>query len=378
MKCKKIGPGQGTHKPGRWARWSLGAAAAISLATAGASPTVSHAQAPQIHSGELPQYHVIREGDTIWDLSGSYFNDPYEWPRMWSYNPHITNPHWIYPGDVVYLQAVDRAAAQEEAAAQNQAALQKPTEEAPFGLYLPLGGMIYSAELESLGRIIGAPASALMLAQHDTVWIGVGDQAYREDEKKAIREKDRRQMSDAKVQEGDRFAIVRLIGALESEDGDRKGDKYVVLGSLVVTEVPEDEGTAPTAYIEQSWREIERGDLLIPYERQLKVVQPRQADQDVVAQIVDTLDPGFAFGPQQYVFVDRGAEDGVRNGNRFFIYQRYEGLDQLGKETPQEIPWQRVGQVLIVDAREQYSVGVITRSKREIIVGDRLEMYAGH
>lgn len=377
MKCNNFGHGQRRRRPGRWTLWSLGAAAAVSLATVGASPLVSHAQAPQIHSGELPQYHVIREGDTIWDLSGSYFNDPYEWPRMWSYNPHITNPHWIYPGDVVYLRAVDRSAAQEDTG-QSQAALSPRTEEAPFGLYLPLGGMIQSSELETLGRIVGAPSSARMLAQHDTVWVGLGERAYRADEQKSIREKDRREMGEVEVSEGDRFAIVRLDGALEDSDGERKGDKYIVLGSLVITEVPQDEETALTAYIEQSWREIERGDLLIPYERQLRVIQPRQAEQDVVAQIVDTLDPGFAFGPQQYVFVDRGAEDGVRNGNRFFIYQRFEGLDRLGEEAPPEIPWQRVGQVLIIDTREQYSVGVITRSQREIIVGDRLEMYAGH
>ena len=32
-----------------------------------------------------------------------YFNDPWQWPKVWSYNPQITNPHWIYPGDLVRL-----------------------------------------------------------------------------------------------------------------------------------------------------------------------------------------------------------------------------------------------------------------------------------
>src|SRR6202008_4797742 len=23
----------------------------------------------------------------------------WQWPRVWSYNPQVANPHWIYPGD---------------------------------------------------------------------------------------------------------------------------------------------------------------------------------------------------------------------------------------------------------------------------------------
>jgi hypothetical protein len=47
--------------------------------------------------------HVVRRGDTLWDICFLYFNDPWQWPKIWSYNPQITNPHWIYPGDLVRL-----------------------------------------------------------------------------------------------------------------------------------------------------------------------------------------------------------------------------------------------------------------------------------
>ncbi len=363
----------------RWTTAALGAAA-LGVATLGVTPSDADAQQPRVRTGENPDYHVIRDGDTIWDLSGFYYGDSFEWPRLWSYNPHITNPHWIYPGDILYLRAMAGETTAGDGVAQQQRGLTQDDSatEQPMGLYLPLGGMITTEELESVGRIIGSPKAAHMLVEHDTVWVDFGENAYREDERESLDDDEIMAMQDTDVSVGDRFAIVRLEGPLEDADGEHRGDKYIVLGSLVITEISERENVAKTALIDQSWREIERGDILVPYERQLKLVQPRQAEQDLVAHIVDSLDPGFAFGPQQYVFIDRGAEDGVRVGNRFFIFQRFEGLDRFGSDAPPEIPWQRVGQVLVLDVREQHSIAVITRSNREVIIGDRLEMYAGH
>ena len=45
--------------------------------------------------------YVAEEGDTLWDISDRFFHDPSYWPVLWSFNPHITNPKWIFPGDQV-------------------------------------------------------------------------------------------------------------------------------------------------------------------------------------------------------------------------------------------------------------------------------------
>jgi nucleoid-associated protein YgaU len=47
----------------------------------------------------------VKKGDTLWDICDGYFGNPWQWPRVWSYNPDILNPHWIFPGDVVRLRA---------------------------------------------------------------------------------------------------------------------------------------------------------------------------------------------------------------------------------------------------------------------------------
>src|ERR1035437_9153443 len=45
--------------------------------------------------------HRVEKGDTLWDLSQKFLGSPWYWPKVWSYNPEIANPHWIYPGNEV-------------------------------------------------------------------------------------------------------------------------------------------------------------------------------------------------------------------------------------------------------------------------------------
>src|SRR5205823_8378144 len=50
-----------------------------------------------------PEEYVIQKGDTLWDLSQKFLNNPWYWPKIWSLNPSIENPHWIYPGNKLRL-----------------------------------------------------------------------------------------------------------------------------------------------------------------------------------------------------------------------------------------------------------------------------------
>lgn len=47
--------------------------------------------------------YFVKKGDTLWDLSETFLNDPFAWPDLWENNRHIEDPHWIYPGDSIYM-----------------------------------------------------------------------------------------------------------------------------------------------------------------------------------------------------------------------------------------------------------------------------------
>ena len=52
------------------------------------------------------EIYRISSGDTLWDLAGSNYGNPYLWPQIWEKNPYILDAHWIYPGDPLVM-AVD-------------------------------------------------------------------------------------------------------------------------------------------------------------------------------------------------------------------------------------------------------------------------------
>ncbi len=61
---------------------------------------------PAQEKAEL-ETHVVKPGDTLWDLAGYYLHDPFLWPSIWEQNKtEIRDPHWIYPGQKFLIAKV--------------------------------------------------------------------------------------------------------------------------------------------------------------------------------------------------------------------------------------------------------------------------------
>lgn len=48
--------------------------------------------------GEAPEFYGVEEGDTMFDVCSQLIDDGNYWPKLWSLNPDVKNPHFIYPG----------------------------------------------------------------------------------------------------------------------------------------------------------------------------------------------------------------------------------------------------------------------------------------
>ena len=57
--------------------------------------------------GDHPESYTVVRGDTLWDISERFLNDPWVWPKLWKVNPQIRNPNLIYPGDTIRFSYED-------------------------------------------------------------------------------------------------------------------------------------------------------------------------------------------------------------------------------------------------------------------------------
>jgi len=54
-----------------------------------------------------PDEYIVVRGDTLWDISAQFLDQPWQWPAIWHANQQIQNPHLIYPGDRISLVYID-------------------------------------------------------------------------------------------------------------------------------------------------------------------------------------------------------------------------------------------------------------------------------
>jgi hypothetical protein len=86
---------------------------AIAVVGALMAPTFAFSQDSTVTS----RTHVVRKGDTLWDIARQYTNDPYRWKQVYDLNTAtVHDPHWIYPGERLVLPGAGFAAADATAA----------------------------------------------------------------------------------------------------------------------------------------------------------------------------------------------------------------------------------------------------------------------
>lgn len=87
---------------------------AIAMVGAFLAPTFAFGQ----DSSVTARTHIVRKGDTLWDLAREYTSDPYRWKQLYELNTAtVRDPHWIYPGERLRLPG-EVAAADATAASQ--------------------------------------------------------------------------------------------------------------------------------------------------------------------------------------------------------------------------------------------------------------------
>ena len=78
---------------------------AMTLTMALSLAAQAHSELPRLADG-APDTYVVERGDTLWDISALFLNEPWRWPGL-SVNPDVRDPNLIYPGDTLSLRWKD-------------------------------------------------------------------------------------------------------------------------------------------------------------------------------------------------------------------------------------------------------------------------------
>ncbi len=333
------------------------------------SPSFSWAQ---------PKTHVVQKGDTLWDICEMYYGDPNLWPKLWQMNPFITNPHLLKPGDLVTLLEgvpVRRAEVEQEG---KEIPIKKAEEPKPVTAPMVTGidvsglanvqalGHLSVKEVEPWGFVLSSESGRQLLSQGDTIFLHLNN--------------------GKAAKPGDQFNICKTSPLIKHPiTGEKIGYILSVLGRVVVEEKVgigfgggafyKKEGVYK-AKIEDYFRELNVGDLVLPYEPVSQCVQPTSIDEPLVGNIVAAQDQRNLVASNRVVYLDHGFNDGVRRGNIFQVVRTHivrdpvKGeMDFITKPRSVVLPDIPIGTLMILESRPNTSTAVVISANEEFLIG---------
>jgi hypothetical protein len=327
----------------------------------------------------LTPIYTVKRGDTLWELCDRYFNNPWDWPRIWSYNPELQNPHWIYPGDQIRMQSPNETAQLGPAGPARQLGtgirfVGRQSRVKLGTIFLRDQGYIDDDVKDVWGEITGSPEDQLLLSD--------GDNAYLEIK------------AGHDVRVGQDLTVFRPVhGEMR---GDAKGKLVAILGTARVEKWDPETRIARAKLIE-SLDIIGRGSLIGPMTRRFEIVPPVQNEAEVRGHVAASVYPHVLYGQNQVVFVDRGQQDGLVPGNRLFVVSRGDGYRKtlvgasqyasaqvhydserpatvekgaaLGRGDQTKFPEEVTGELRVLSVRDHSAACLVISSIREIEPG---------
>ena len=326
---------------------------------------------------DAPDRHIVVKGDTLWDISGMFFKDPWKWPQIWGFNRDtIKDPHWIYPGDVIYLDRRIGALRLGQPGAEGVSGtgeagrgetgvgeagnierlhprvLEGPSPHeaipsipagaiAPF-LTQPL--VIEEDALEDAPALIGAREGRVVLGNDDTAFV-----------------------KGLPSDKGNRWQIYRPGKTFTDPDtGETLGIEAKYLGNAEVTHFAD----ISTIAITRSVEEIYAGDrLVLPSLEAVNAYLPRAPETKISASVISIYGGVSQGGQNSVVTLSKGTRDGLQNGHVLALYHKGEDVKFEGDKYT--LPDERYGLVFVFRVFEKVSYALVMQTKLPVQLLDR-------
>lgn len=361
----------GEHPPhaGQPAAPTPKAAAKVAAGTPSARPAHGKAQSakpspdrPRIRPHVAYEY-TVKKGDTLWGIASHFLKNPWAWPRIWYENPHIHNPHWIYPGDVLRLtdvngrprlEVITRVVRLEPHV--RVEALHKPIPVVPMSV---IRAFLRGPRIVSRKTLAHAP---YVLATAGGQPLGAtGMDIY---------------VRHLPASGPDKLAVVHpgqlfknpLTGAVLGRQVDHVADARVLK-----------RGQTARLVLTHSLRATHVGDRLLPeLAHRLADFYPRAPHRPVSGHIIADFGNTPAIGRYDIVTLDRGRHSGLQRGDVLSIYQSGRRVRDPYSHHLVQLPSRRAGLVMVFRVYPHLSYALVMKSLRSIHVGDQVTSPKAH
>ena len=320
---------------------------------------------PELRS-DAPDQHVVVKGDTLWDISGKFFKDPWRWPYIWGMNKDtIKDPHWIYPGDVIIL---DRASGtlrigqsgttgSASGSASGVIKLSPRAREGhsthdaipsiPAGVITPFLSqplVIEESALKDSPTLIGAREGRVILGAHDTGFV-----------------------EGLPSDKGNKWQIYRTGKTFVDPDTNEPlGVEAIYLGNAEATKFAD----VSTIVIAQSVQEIYKGDRLVaPSGQMTSNYLPRSPDSNISASVISIYGGVSQAGQNTIITLNKGKRDGLESGHVLALYHKGEVVESGGKDFT--LPDERYGLIFVFRVFEKVSYALVMQTRLPVQLLDR-------
>lgn len=331
------------------------------LLSVGSTARAQVVNVPSPPSGDQGQVYQVKEGDTLWNITEWHLGDPQQWPRVWSWNPQITSPHWIYPGNHIRLEG-DGAPPNPSVRITNQAKRSSSRRlrrrPQPHRQVLAAAALLDRGVLQQSGRIVGSATDWMMLGPGAPVTLRFSGKRY---------------------PPGAMMAVF-VEEELDDRMPEQMGTLVRVVGLLRIAQHDPDTGLT-RGRIQSSSDVIERGYRVTPATEPFFLPRAIEAPKRR-GKVIATLDPQGLSSAQQVVFVNLGKAHGVTRGAALHVFRRddpFEGHEMRNQLTvvpgpyhDGRIPRWNVARGLVVGVQPGSSAVWLTSAHREVRVGDHV------
>ncbi len=325
-----------------------------------AANSAAASSAAVVIKNNVPSRYTVKRGDTLWDISALFLQDPWMWPEIWYANQQIDNPHLIYPGDVlrlVYVDGVPQLKLERSRDVKLSPEI-RSLDHAEAISALPLDvidNFLARTRVTDDATLKGAPY--VLGGTERRILVGMGDDFY------ARGEFSGNHATYGIYRRGEPY--------LDPQSGELLGIRAVDVGAARIKALQDDVATLTVTRANGEVRIADR--LLLSEERTLaSTFYPRAPDTDIHGQVLNIEDGVRNAGALDVVAVNRGAREGLKPGDTLAIFKRGDRVKDRVTNEQVVLPEERIGLLMVFYTYEKMSFALVMEADRQIDLGDIL------